>query len=226
MSDPLSITGLLFTIGQTVSVLYTYGRNVKNARSDIDELTNELLVLQGVLKQVQAVSVSLEKDSGYMLRSTKQSLEFLLYKLETPSSKIAKAIKYATWPLQKDEVADHLRRFERLKSLLILVFLAEDSEVVVSAIQSVRTALDRKLEGIGELLLRQKDEELLRWLAPLSPEEEHGRISQWREPGTRRWFFDGPFAEWLDDQQSSALWLLGKCEYRSIVMISHISNCA
>lgn len=153
MSDPLSITGLLFTIGHTVSVLYTYGRNVKSARSDIDELTNELLVLQGVLKQVQnrkspaAVSVSIEKDPGYMLRSTKQSLEFLLYKLEVPSSKIGKAIKYAKWPLHKDEVSDHLRRFERLKSMLILVFLTEDSEVVVSAIHSMRTALVSQADG-------------------------------------------------------------------------------
>lgn len=218
LTDPVSITGLLFTIEQTVSVLYTYGQNVKNASSDIDELTNELLVLQGVLQEVQyrkspaTISLSKEKDCRYMLRSTKQSLEFLLSKLEIPSSKIGKAIKHATWPLRKDKVSDHLRRFERVKSLLILVFLTEDSEVVVSAIQSMRTALDKKLEGIGDLLLRQNDGEPLHWLAPLSPEEEHVRISQRRRPGTRRRFFDGPFAEWLDDQESSALWLLGKCE--------------
>lgn len=218
MTDPISITGLLFTIGQTVSVLYTYGQNVKNAKPDINDLTNELLVLQGVLQQLQdhkspaAVPLSKEQNSRYLLRSTKQSLEFLLSKLEKPSSKIGKAIKYAIWPLHKDEVSEHLRRFERVKSLLILVFLTEDSEAVGSAIQSMRTVLDKKLEGISDLLLREKDAELLRWLAPLSPEEEHGRISQYRQPGTRRWFFDGPFAAWLDDQESSALWLLGKCE--------------
>jgi hypothetical protein len=211
-------------------MLYAYGRDVKNARSDIDELTNELLVLQGVLKQVQdrispaAELISVEKDSRYMLRSTKQSLEFLLVKLEIPSSRIGKTIKYARWPLRKDEVSDHLRRFERLKSLLILVFLTENSEVVITAIQSVRTALDKKLEGIDNLLLQQKDEELLHWLAPLSPEKEHGRISQKRQPGTRRWFFEGPFAAWLDDQKSSTLWLLGKCGLRSIVDILHVTN--
>lgn len=69
MTDPISITGLLLTISHTVSMLYAYGRDVKNARSDIDELTNELLVLQGVLKQVQdrispaAELISVEKDS-------------------------------------------------------------------------------------------------------------------------------------------------------------------
>jgi CheY-like chemotaxis protein len=218
MTDPISITGLLLTISHTVSVLYTYGRNVKDAKSDISELTNELLVLQGVLKQVQdrisssTASVGTGKDSLYMLRSTKQSLELLLYKLETPSSKIGKMIQYAKWPLQKDEVSNHLKQFERLKSLLILVFLTENSEMIVDAIQSMKTALDKKLEGVDDLLLQQKDEELRYWLAPLSPEEEHGRISRKRQPGTRQWFLKEPFAEWINDQKSSVLWLLGKCK--------------
>lgn len=216
MSDPISITGLLLAISHTISVLYTYGRNVKNAESDITELTSELWVLQGVLKQVQdrmssaTASSSTEKNSQYMLRSTKLSLELLLSRLETPSSKLGKMLKNAKWPLHKDEVSDHLRRFERLKSLLILVFLTEDSEVTVKAIQSLRDALDKKLEGIDDLLLHQRDDEVL--LAPLSPEEEHSRISRGRQPGTRRWFLEGPFADWIDDRGSSALWLLGKCE--------------
>jgi hypothetical protein len=218
MSDPISITGLLLAISHTISVLYTYGRNVKNAESDIAELTSELWVLQGVLKQVQdrmlsaTASASTENNSQYMLRSTKQSLELLLSRLETPSSKLGKTLKNAKWPLHKDEVSDHLRRFERLKSLLILVFLTEDSEVTAKAIQSLRDALDKKLEGVDELLVQQRDDEVLLWLAPLSPEEEHSRISRGRQPGTRRWFLEGPFADWIDGRESSALWLLGKCE--------------
>lgn len=153
MIDPISITGLILTISHTLSVLYTYGRNVKDAKSDIGELTNELLVLQGVFKQVQdrtsssTALVGTGKDSLYLLRSTKQSLEFLLYKLETPSSKIEKMIQYAKWPLHKDEVSNHLKRFERLKSLLILVSLTEDSEMIFDAIQSIRPHLTRSSRG-------------------------------------------------------------------------------
>lgn len=61
--------------------------------------------------------------------------------------------------------------------------------MIVDAIQSSRTALDEKLEGVDHLLLEQKDGERLQGLAPLSPEEKYGSMSHRRQPRTRQWVF-------------------------------------
>jgi CheY-like chemotaxis protein len=218
MTDPVSITGLLITVGHLVSTLYEYGKDVKQARSDINDLTTEVLVLRGILQQIEhlkpnvTVSIEPRKDPYDVLKSTKEFVELLLLKLEMPTSRVSKMLKYAKWPLDKDDVSNQLRRFERLKSLLILIFLTENSDSILSAIQSLQSDLDVSLRSMDDLLSRQEDEKLLAWLAPLSPDEEHRRISEARQPGTRKWFLNGPFTDWLNDQEPSIMWLTGKCE--------------
>lgn len=219
MTDPISIIGLLATVTQILSALHTYGKSVSHAKQDIKDLTTELLVLQGIIQQVNKrdltqssiVSTDPERDPHHVLISVERSLDDLAQKLKLPNSGFKRIAAQMKWPLSKGDFAEQLVRFERLKSLLVLVFLSESSENILSAVQSLKVDLDRDLKDVQNMLLRHKDSEMIRWLAPLSPAERHLRFSDSREPDTRKWFLDGAFLDWLSAPDQSMMCLTGKC---------------
>lgn len=213
------VAGLVLAVGQILSALYEYGQTTSHARQDIKDLSTELLVLQGILRQVEKrdltkssiIAIGQHSDPQNVLKSTERSLETLLRNLKVPASGFKKVVNYAKWPLDKKDVVDQLSRFERLKSLLILTFLTEASEEISNAVQSLKISMEQDLNRIDDFLSWQKDSQLIRWLAPLSPEERHLRFCNEREPETRKWFLDGPFDTWVSGPDQGVMCLTGKC---------------
>lgn len=217
MADPISIIGLVVTIGQVVSTLYDYGSSVKDARRDINKLSVELFALQGTLQHVDTFfgGRMLEPASVEVLKSTKEFIECLLRDLEIPRSKLKKALQSLRWPLEEKDMTTHLARLERVKSWLILVFMtgtAADTSEIHSEIHDLSRQLHGDIEARRQIATRRNTVELLRWLAPIDPEAEQSRVLQIREPGSRRWFVEGPLTSWLSGSRNRILCLQGKCE--------------
>ncbi|CAD0017299.1 unnamed protein product, partial [Aureobasidium pullulans] len=218
MADPIAIVGLLVTVGQILSALHEYGKSVSQARNDIADLSTELLVLQGVLKQVEKrdltkssiVSTHAEGDPRRVLESAAQSLNLLVRKLDVPTSGFKRLVEYTKWPLDKKDVAEQMTRFERLKSLLILSFLTEASDDILAAVHSLESSLQQDLNRIDSIVAYRMDSDFVNWLAPLSPEPRHLRFCAEREPETRKWFLDGPYRSWLASSEQNTMCLTGK----------------
>lgn len=223
MADPIAIVGILVTIGHIISVLHEYGKSVSQAREDIADLLTELSVLQTILKQVEKrdltnssiVSADVEGDPRRVLESVAKSLDHLVRKLEVPASGLRRVVQKTKWPLDKKDVAEQVTRFERLKSLLILVFLTEGTDDISDAVRSLKVSFEQDMSRVDSILAQQMDSELVEWLAPLSPEPRHLRFCAEREPETRKWFIDGRFRTWLHEPEQSMICLTGKCKYRS-----------
>jgi hypothetical protein len=238
MADPLSITGLVLAVGQVLLSLYDYGSNVKDARKDINSLSEELFALKGVLEHLKAQhkpdATNLDQSESLwparydpqkftsMLQSTSEFLQSLLKSLEEPKGRFKKSMQSLKWPLDKGDVDKHLARLGRVKTWFILVLMTDSSALT----QDVYTEVNELTRSIQvDLKIREQqrtdkaNEDLLRWLAPVGPEEDHLRACKARQPGTGLWFIKGPLFDWLrnSSSQSTMLCLRGKCMFSKLV---------
>lgn len=216
MADPISIFGLAVTVGQIISTLYEYGQGVKDARKDVTQLSTELFTLKGVLEQIDAKhgKAFVFTDGEEVVRSTQNFLQSLLAKLAIPKSSISKAVQSLKWPFDKSDMTKHLARLERVKSWLILVFMtgvSQDTTDIRLSILDLSREFHDDLEYRRKLQEEHEDLEMLQWLAPVSPNEEHARRRQSRQSGSGQWFLDGYLRSWMTTAQSSVLCLHGKC---------------
>jgi len=232
MADPLSITGLVLAVGQVLLSLYDYGSNVKDARKDINILSEELFALKGVLEHLKAqhkpVVANLDQSESPwparydpqkfagMLQSTGEILRSLLKSLEEPKGRFKRSMQSLKWPLDRSDVDKHLARLARVKTWFILVLMT-DSSALTQDVYTEVSELTRSIQVDLKIREQQRadkvNEDLLRWLAPVGPEEDHLRACKARQPGTGMWFIKGPLSNWLRDSssQSTMLCLRGKC---------------
>lgn len=232
MADPISITGLIMDVSNILSSLINYAKSVHDARSEMRKLAEELFALKGILEHLSATQAlqdtpksEMDLDSpsrfdrnvmGSVLHTTDKFLQDLLSDLEIPSTKFKRMKQKLQWPFTQDQVNEHLARLERVKSWLILVLTADNA--------SADRDLQRELSGLTsslkeDLQFRQSErnqlanEELLRWIAPVSPGNSHLRASKEHRVGTGRWFIDGHLKSWLQnqDEERRLLLLVGKC---------------
>jgi hypothetical protein len=139
MADPLSIAGLVLSIGSVVQILVNYCLDAKDARKDIQSLTTELFALKGVLEHIeyqqQAFSSDLtspkpakyaSQEFSRMLESAKELLESLRKSLEPTQSHFGRSVQRMSWPLKKEDVQKQILRIERVKTWLIVVMTTDN----------------------------------------------------------------------------------------------------
>lgn len=136
----LAVLGVSF---QVASAIYSYSSDVKDAKGDIQQLSNEIFALIGVLERlkVNREQISTEKLTDHVkafsqesnqdsLRHVLQkSLEFLqdLHKrLEFPNTRFKAKAQKLKWPFEQKETAQHLQRLERVKTYLILSLMTDE----------------------------------------------------------------------------------------------------
>ncbi|KAJ5469660.1 hypothetical protein N7539_009278 [Penicillium diatomitis] len=218
--DPISIFGLVVEVGQVLASVINYAQAVKDAKSDIRRLSEELFTLKGILehlstglgdhspdpeKQTELDSSPRIFDKNVMSRvlyATDTFLQTLLKELEEPVSRFKKLKQKLEWPFSQDQFNAHLTRLERVKSWLILVITA-DAAVVERDLHREVTDLARDLREdlrLRDLERVEKDNEtLFKWLAPISPADSHIRASSGRRQQTGRWFTKSYLKNWLED---------------------------
>lgn len=141
------ISGLVLTVlgvsFQVASAIYSYSSDVKDAKGDIQQLSNEIFALIGVLERLKvnqnqissgkstdySKAFSQESSQDSLRHVLQQSVEFLhdLHKrLEPPKTRFQAKIQRLKWPFEQKETAQHLQRLERVKTYLILSLMTDE----------------------------------------------------------------------------------------------------
>lgn len=141
------VSGLVLTVlgvsFQVASAIYSYSSDVKDAKGDIQQLSNEIFALIGVLERLKvnqdhistgkstdhSKAFSQESNQDSIRHVLQQSLEFLqdLHKrLESPKTQFKAKIQKLKWPFEQKETARHLQRLERVKTYLILSLMTDE----------------------------------------------------------------------------------------------------
>ena len=127
----LTVLGLSF---QLASTIYSYSNDVKGASQDIQQLSNELFALIGVIEHIkrqreQQARPLVTNDGDSLIRVLNETIEFLQElqtSLATPKSRIHAVAQKMKWPLHDKQTKDHLLRLERVKSYFVLSQVTEE----------------------------------------------------------------------------------------------------
>lgn len=141
------ISGLVLTVlgisFQVASAIYSYTSDVKDAKGDIQQLSNEIFALIGVLERLKvnqdqistgkstdlSKAFSQESNQDSLLHVLQQSTEFLQdlhRRLEAPKTRSQAKIQKLKWPFERKETTQHLQRLERVKTYLILSLMTDE----------------------------------------------------------------------------------------------------
>ena len=225
--DPVSIAGLVLTIGDVVSSLYEYSNSVKDSKDDIRKLTQEVFALKGALEHMSATTRTYLSNERHgndekgiqnegMLNMAKETLGTLSKKLAEPKNKFQKTTQALKWPFTKKEIERYIVIIERCKTWFIMVGMNETvertSEIYDGMKQLAATIHEEIIERRATIMNKEADD-ILKWLAPARSDEQHLQTLQSRVPGTGAWFFDDPFGDWLTEPTAvrPILWVTGKC---------------
>ena len=158
----MDVSGLVITslslCFEVTSTLYSYGKQVKGARRDIQSLSNEVFGLIGALEHLKfhqeqhaveesnappaysktrvAVITAAHGTEDKSHRATiatvlKQTLEFLQELQESlgePKTRLKAAAQLMKWPLREGEVQKHLTRLERVKTFFVLSLVTDEAD--------------------------------------------------------------------------------------------------
>ena len=135
----LTVLGVSFEIAST---LYSYSKQVKGASKEIQQLSNELFALIGVIEHVkmqrersppdQQTDQLMAQDTQSLSRVLNETVEFLHElqdSLATPKSRFQAMAQKLKWPLQEKDTKKHLVRLERVKSYFVLSQVTEEMSV-------------------------------------------------------------------------------------------------
>lgn len=137
----LTVLGLSFDIAST---LYSYSKDVKGAFKQIQQLSNELFALIGVIEHIkmqrerespgQPVKESMANDTESLNRVLNETIEFLhdlQISLAVPKGRLQAMAQKLKWPLQENATKAHLLRLERVKSYFVLSQVTEEMFVFI-----------------------------------------------------------------------------------------------
>ncbi|KAJ9639353.1 hypothetical protein H2199_006386 [Coniosporium tulheliwenetii] len=241
--DPVTVLGLIATIGDIVTIIYDYGSAVKGAGNDIASLSKELFALRGVLEHIKAQERAVTKSSSgdstgasaqlfgskefkSMLRYTNDILQELLCTLEIPKGKFKKAVHKLSWPFTKEDVDAQVASLERVKTWFILAMMTDSLSVtqkIFTEVSQIAKAIKEEHKDRHQSKNDAAKQEVLRWLAPVNPEALHHKACKARQPGTGQWFLEGPLVSWQNAPtgRKPLLWLKGKSGAGKTTLIAY-----
>lgn len=244
MADPISLTVSILTITQAVSQVYTLGKTIKDAKTEIKRLCEELLALKGVLEmvQMQVTAASLGASSIHpdktllddlpgafrsqefknVLKSTKQFVDDILNGLSKGKG-FKSALQRLTWPFSKDEMNEHVARLERVKSWFLFAMLNDNLGYTTKSYDEVcrltqQVTLDQEQRKLDKQ--EKTAEKIANWIAPVDPSTTHRKACNAHQEGTGTWFLHGEFESWKNGPPRTVLCLSGKSGAGKTVMTS------
>ncbi|KAJ5572097.1 hypothetical protein N7535_005757 [Penicillium sp. DV-2018c] len=233
--DPISITSLVIEVSHVLSSLIRYAKTAQTAKSEVRKLSEELFTLKGILEHLAAQTEHTPKCQesehitfdrvvmGRVLHTTSELIQSLLADLETAETKFKRLKQTLKWPFTQTEVLEHLTRLERVKSWLILVLTADQNSAdreMQHELRDLTSAVKEDLHIRAQERNQLADHRLFQWMAPVNPESSHLRASKRLEIGTGGWFVDSHLRQFLDQDEKTVLFLVGKSIDKLISMAS------
>jgi len=119
-----SVIAVVQLSGQILSLCQKYYEDVKDAKTDIENLRNELTAVQAVLQRAQELAEGTDKlaTSKALMEDLKAELEGLVKMLDPGKRKKAMhtvGFRALKWPFTKSQIEKTLRLLERHKTTLI-----------------------------------------------------------------------------------------------------------
>ena len=132
MTDPLSVAASIAALLDFSAKVIGYLNDVKNGSADRGKVLSEIAGVNCMLYSLQEKAHEDKQNDAWSstfqsldvpkgpLDQIRTALESLSRKLAPPSSSLKKVRKAITWPFQKGEIEEILKRIERAKTLLNL----------------------------------------------------------------------------------------------------------
>jgi hypothetical protein len=117
MADPISITGIVVSIGGLIKLLYDYGKAVNEAQQDIISLCGELSALKSVLTDLESgCDEQVAPIVSERLGSTQALVNDLSSRLAPRTRPRERVFQSLKWPFNETQVQRTLGEAERLKT--------------------------------------------------------------------------------------------------------------
>lgn len=239
VSAAVSILALAGSAKAIYSVLQKYYEDVKEAKSDIQRVSNEILALHGIL----------EKLAGLLNNSdaAKFSTLAFLFAPEGPAEQCAKQLweikeqldshdgmrksgwRALNWPFKKDQTDKTVLALDRYKTTFALALNADQAGLQLEALQRVKS-LRLKFDAarVEDTQDRQQEKnhkiraEVISWLYITDPSTNHDEQRRKYQPTTGTWFLcSAEMAHWTR-APNSLLWLHGTSGCGKTVLSSTI----
>ena len=222
MAETLGVMGSIIAIiqisEQVIKYSYGYFRTAKNAHREIQSVVETVSTLKGILEGLQTIVEESPNDpclrNLQSLTTTFRSCEMELRKLskslgvEVQTHVNAEKVDFkgkAKWPFQKKEIVDILKTIANHKETFILATTSDNLEVSRQGIK-IATQISTTLQN---MVLDQKDKEVLRWLTSVDTFINHDIARKKHESTTGNWFIESDlFVKWTDATNAS-LWIQG-----------------
>ncbi|KAH8900669.1 hypothetical protein GQ53DRAFT_815531 [Thozetella sp. PMI_491] len=242
MADPISITGLVLSVGGVIKLLVGLATDVKDAPADTlyhyNQLTTELFALKGAIELFESrPQIYLDRPQQFteMLRTASDAIELLRNEIAARPSQRERFTQRLTWHWKKADLANHVARIERVKTCLLVGMTTNNlsnSEDILLHLHRLNLQIDEDREAKVSELNQKNYNTILHQLAPIRPEQAHTKALSDHQPGTSAWFLQGPLRQFFSNNQShgAILWVKGKCKLSkrvssnatNLVLTSHI----
>jgi hypothetical protein len=221
--DPASITGLVFTVGQIISLLRSYGTAVKGYKEDVRTLLQEAFALKGVLESLADIrqpthssheSSGLEAEAKVMIEMTRTTLEAMETRLSAPIGRMDTAKRALAWPFVKADFDRYIALLERSKTWFIACMMNDSSRLtqkIHEDVSKLTEAVQQDMEKRKEDQFSQEVQAIIQQIAPVLPYDHLGKFSKIRFPGSGTWFFNPTFRRWQAGLGPALIWTVGKC---------------
>jgi hypothetical protein len=221
--DPVSITGLVVTIGQIISLLRSYGTTASGFKEDVRIFLQETFALKGVLESLADLwqhrqrqsELGLEAETNAMLEMTRDSLKAIEKRLSAPSGRLGTAKKTLSWPFIKADFDRYIALLERSKTWFIASMMNDSSRLtqkIYADMTNLAETVRQDMEGRRDDRLTEQVQATIRQIAPILPDDDFAKFSQLRIPGSGRWFYSPNFRKWQEGLGSPMIWNAGKCK--------------
>lgn len=233
--DPLSlsasIAGIISLADVVFRAVFKYGRAVKDARSDVQALADEINGLVTVLRGLEALALDLESEgdafdptlSAHYLHQVHKVLEEVDRRVKKANhsferSKVDGVVKRLKWPFSASETKRLLDDLSRHKATIALAVSADSMRTVqLSLSKSIELGKDvstmveivRRVEINTQIAIEDGKQRVLDYFMKISPQQNLEMSIKLRHPMTGLWLTGSPrFTFWLDSP-GSKIWLSG-----------------
>ncbi|KAH0537579.1 hypothetical protein FGG08_005645 [Glutinoglossum americanum] len=199
-----SVIAVIHISQKVVKQALEYGRTVKSAKKDMERIGGDLRGVGDVLAKLSNLADRAEKsgrplDLWPTLRSMKReggplsdcrsTLNQLLVELTPANSGPAKVVERLVWPYKMKRVKKALQDVAQQKKAFI------DALGIEQVAQILETG--HKVEDIANVQCGADRKEILQWLSPTDPTENHSEARERHEATTGSWFINSrTFEDW------------------------------
>ncbi|GJD00104.1 ankyrin repeat protein [Colletotrichum higginsianum] len=224
MSDPLSISASiagLITLADVIFIrLVKYGRSVKGAEKEIQDLTKEINLLSGILYSLSRLAKALDYelfDRNLRMHHV-EACNGILAEIETKLNKMDKdSVKdRLMWPFSNRRIKEWLEELSTHKQSLNLALSANTMDAMLRLLaQEDRHAAETHFEVketrkiVSRIYQDSERTKVLDYFLKYNPQQNYETSRRLRHPRTGLWLTRLPeFQHWLSTR-NSRLWLKG-----------------